>query len=294
MKPLPVLVLGGQGYVGSALTGHLQAAGLPCRSVDLELRGSPGPLPNRRRAFQELTAEELSRFGGVVLLAGHASVAACDQAPAEAFANNVSGFVELVHRLRGQPLVFASSISVYVQTGGWAAREDQPLPPPVSYYDLHKQAIERYAAIAYPQSYALRFGTVCGPSPNLRPELLLNSMVLSALKQGEIRVANREASRPLLGIGDLCRTVEAVLRGGVPPGCYNLASVNTSIGELAALVSDRFGVPVQEVELPNRYDIRVDTGKFCRAAEFVFRDHVPGLIDSLEAAYVHSPSAAEN
>src|SRR5438445_737177 len=80
--------------------------------------------------------------------------------------------------------------------------------------------------LAYPNSYALRFGTVCGPSPNIRPELLLNSLVLSALTTGQIQVANRQVHRPLLGIGDLCRALKTIVTRPVPPGCYNLASTN--------------------------------------------------------------------
>jgi len=285
MTATPVLILGGQGYVGSALAGHLQRAGVPVRSVDLGLRGTPGPAPNECRPYQSLTADELGAFGSVVLLAGHSSVGACDCAPEEAFTNNVAGFVGLVHKLRGQQLLFASSISVYVRTHGRAAAEGEPLPEPVCYYDLHKQLIERYAALAYPSSYALRFGTVCGPSPNLRPELLLNSLVLSALRTGRIHVANRPVSRPLLGIGDLCRAVQVILTGAAPPGCYNLASLNATVGEVADEVARRLGADCQEVSAETKYDIRVDTGKFRRASGLDFRDDLPGLVTALERCH---------
>jgi nucleoside-diphosphate-sugar epimerase len=289
MRAAPVLVLGGQGYVGSAVAAHLERAGLRPSSVDLGLRGTPGPVPGRRCAYQALSAEELAGFRGVVLLAGHSSVPACDREPAAAFANNVAGFVELVHKLRGQKLVYASSISVYVDTAGREATEDDPLPAPVSFYDLHKQEVERYAALAYPASYGLRFGTVCGPSLNLRRELLLNSLVLSALRDGRVRVANRAASRPLLGINDLCRAVEAVLTKDVPPGRYNLAGVNANIGELADEVARRLGVPCEEAQCPNLYDIRVDTRRFREAAGMDFREDVPALVESLRQFYARCP-----
>jgi nucleoside-diphosphate-sugar epimerase len=285
MPSRPVLLLGGQGYVGSALAAWLQRAGVSLQSVDLGLRGEPGPAPNLRRAYQGLTAQDLDAFDAVVLLAGHSSVSACDRAPAEAFANNVGGFVDLVHKLRNQKLVFASSISVYVNTGGRAAREGDPLPEAASFYDLHKQQVERYAALAYRNAYALRFGTVSGPSPNLRPELLLNSMVRSALRDGVVRVANPAARRPLLGINDLCRAVEAILDGCVPPGCYNLASIDATVGAAAERAARRFGVPCVRVELPNHYDVRVCTEKFKAASGLPFRDDLDGLIDSLAAWY---------
>jgi nucleoside-diphosphate-sugar epimerase len=158
-------------------------------------------------------------------------------------------------------------------------------------YDFHKQTAERYAQLAYPGGYyALRFGTVCGPAPGLRPELLLNSLVRSALYGGAVEVANRPAHRPLLGVHDLCRAVEVILTHDVPPGCYNLASVNACIGDLADYVAARFGVPLREVEQPTKYDICADTTKFRRAAGFEFRDTIPALVDALEAFYRAAPS----
>jgi nucleoside-diphosphate-sugar epimerase len=240
--------------------------------------------------YQDLTAGDLDDFDAVVLLAGHSSVAACDRAPGEAFANNVAGFAGLVHKLRGQKLVYASSISVYGNTGGHIVTEDDPLPAAASCYDFHKQTVERYAALAYPNSCGLRFGTVCGPSPNLRPELLLNSMVRSALREGVVRLANPHAHRPLLGINDLCRAAHAVLTRDIPPGIYNLASVDARIGDVALQVARRFGVPCVGADLPSNYDVRVDTRKFTAASGLEFRDDVAGLTEALVAHYSSAPS----
>jgi nucleoside-diphosphate-sugar epimerase len=280
-----VLILGGQGYLGSRLTVYLHSVAIPVYSVDARSAEDPLAVPSRSQHFQELTPEDFQEFDTVVLLAGHSSVAACDHSPAEAFANNVTAFVDLVHKLRGQKLIFASTISVYVDTAGRLAEETDPLPDPVSFYDFHKQELERYARLAHPNHFALRLGTVCGPSPAVRTELLLNSLVWSALTKGYVEIANASAHRPLLGINDLCRAVEAIVTRPVSPGCYNLASVNVRIGEVAEYVAQRFGVPCRPVERPNRYDVCVDTRKFTAAAGFEFQDTIAGLVDSLHAFY---------
>ena len=284
-----VLILGGQGYVGSALAAHLLAREFDVASVDPGLRGTPGPAPNRSARYQDLTPDDLAGFRAIVLLAGHATVGACAADPVAAFANNVGGFVELAHKLRGQTLVLASSISVYVRTTDRPAAEDDPLPEPAAVYDLHKQLVERYARFAHPATFALRFGTVCGPAPNIRTQTLLNGLVRSAVCRGRVEVANGHAHRPILGVGDLGRAVEAVLGGSVPPGCYNLASANVRIGELAAWVADRFGVPLVEVPGHTPYDIRVSTERFRNAAEFAFRDTVESLAEALALHYRTQP-----
>lgn len=280
MSPEAVLILGGQGYVGGALAAHLLAAGFDVRSVDAGIRGAPGPAPDDRRRYQDLSADELGRYGTVVLLAGHSGVSACATDPAGSFANNVTGFVELVHKLRGQRFVYASSVSVHAGATGVTGSDD-PLPAPVALYDLHKQTIERYARLVRPDSYGLRFGSVAGPAPNVRPELLLNSLVRSAVRHGRVEVANPRAHRPVLGIGDLCRAVEAILTRPVPPGCYDLASANVRIGELAARVAERFGASLIEIESPTPYDLRVASERFCRAAGFAFTDTIEALTGAL-------------
>lgn len=280
-----VLILGGQGYVGSALLNHLHRNGFHVQSIDVGVRGLPIATFNQCRRYQDLSAEELAEFTDIILLAGHSTVQSCLEAPAEAFANNVAGFVGLVHKLRGQRFLYASSISVSISTPERPAAEDDPLPEPVASYDLHKQFIERYARLAYPNSFGLRFGTVCGPGPNLRPELLLNGLVRSALREGRVDVANPHAHRPILGINDLCRAVEAILTRPMAPGCYNLASANVRIGELAGWVVSRFGVPLNVVDRPTPYDIRVCTKRFRNVSGFEFRDTVESITEALVAHY---------
>jgi len=280
-----VLILGGQGYVGSGLAVHLMASGFGVQSVDIVLRGEQGPAPNRPVRYQDLTAAELAEYAAVILLAGHSTVSACATEPTAAFENNVSGFVQLVHKLGDQKFIYASSISVYVQTPERPGEESDPLTEAVAVYDLHKQSIERYARLAYPTAYGLRFGTVCGPSPNLRAELLLNGLVRSAVCRGRVEVANPHAHRPILGIGDLSRAVETILTQSVPPGCYNLASDNVQIGELGERVARRFQVPLVSVAGSTPYDIRVSTARFRQATQFEFQDTVESLTNDLTAHY---------
>jgi nucleoside-diphosphate-sugar epimerase len=290
MMGTPVLIIGGQGYVGSALHTHLAGAGYTVQSIDRRPPKPNATFSCKQVSFQDLDSDDFDQFNSVVLLAGHSSVATCDYQPVEGFLNNVTAFVDLVHKLRNQKLIFASSISVYVDTQGRLAKESDSLPTPVSFYDFHKQTVERYAALAYPNSYALRLGTVSGPAPGIRSELLLNSLVRSAIENGQIQVANRRASRGLLGITDLCRAVEILIGCSVPPGCYNLTSANVKIGDLADHIARRFHVPCLEIERENKYDIQVDTAKFTEATGMAFEDGIDDLIDDLEFCY-QTPAA---
>jgi nucleoside-diphosphate-sugar epimerase len=274
------------------VVAHLRSAYFQVSALDIRRQRLRFSIPTHHGRYQDLSEAELGAYDGIVVLAGHSSVGACEREPAAAFDNNVAGFADLVHKLHGPKLIFASSISVYVDTAGREAREQDPLPEAVCLYDMHKQSIERYADLAYPNHYALRFGTVSGPSPAIRQELLLNSLVRSAVTKGKIRVANPQTHRPLLGINDLCRAIEAILTRPVPPGRYNLASLNASVGELADYIAQRFDVPLEEIELPTRYDVQVDNAKFRAAAGFAFTDTLPSLVEQLHDYYAqdHEPT----
>jgi nucleoside-diphosphate-sugar epimerase len=279
-KPGPILVLGGQGYIGGALVKYLGAKEFTVRSVDAAPPRPVLPTSWGWVRYQDLSAKQLTEYETVVLLAGHSTIAACAAEPVKSFENNVSGFVELIHKLRGQKFIYASSVSVYVETEG-PFGEGADLHQPAEIYDFQKQEIERYAKfIGCPHTYGLRFGTVCGPAPNMRPTLL-NGMVQSAVRDGRVVVANPNNYRPLLGLGDLCRAVETIITGSVVPGVYNLASTNIRIGAVGNFVAHRLGVPVVAGTGTTPYNIQVMTSRFCREANFEFRDTLESLTDAL-------------
>ena len=97
MKPASVMILGGSGYIGPALTRYLREQGLAVTCIDMAVRNSS--VCDLRRRVQDLTVRELAAHDGVVLLAGHSSVAACDKQPTEAFANNVTAFGDLIQKI---------------------------------------------------------------------------------------------------------------------------------------------------------------------------------------------------
>jgi nucleoside-diphosphate-sugar epimerase len=82
-----------------------------------------------------------------------------------------------------------------------------------------------------------RKGTVCGYSPRMRLDLIVNTMFKSALKDGVITVNNPAIWRPILSIQDAAaayiRAIEA--HQGIS-GIFNVASGNYTVGEIADLV----------------------------------------------------------
>jgi nucleoside-diphosphate-sugar epimerase len=131
----------------------------------------------------------------------------------------------------------------------------------------------------------LRFGTVCGVSVRQRDELLLNSMVRSAVENGMVNVSNPQAGRSVLALNDLVVTVNRMLDVVPPRGFYNLASYSMSIGAYGAAVARRLGAEIVETPGSGTYTFSVDSGRICRALGRSLGTSMPELVDELAGYY---------
>ena len=169
------LLLGGNGYVGSALYAEIDAD-----SVDLCLFGNNLGY-SKVANFNDV---DISQYENIVLLAGHSSVQMCEYNKGNAWINNVDYFYNLCEKLRDdQLLIYASSASVYGQKTNICTESDLNVNP-INHYDLTKINIDIIANKFINDGkkiIGLRFGTVNGFSPNIRSDLMINSMLYSCI-----------------------------------------------------------------------------------------------------------------
>ena len=115
---------------------------------------------------------------------------------------------------KGQILIYASSGSVYGSTNT-TSLEDVPLKfKPINNYDLTKYSLDVHAEKFIRDGYnivGLRFGTVNGWSPNIREELMINSMTKKAIREGTILINNKTIKRPILGISYISRAIREII-----------------------------------------------------------------------------------
>ncbi len=125
---MTVLVIGGSGYIGSAVAKHLNAD-----TVDLQWFG--GSTPTHKVDYRTLSKDFLADYSHVILLAAHSSMAMCADNWQSAWQNNVTNLCHLVSKLtKDQTLVYASSGSVY-GSGGLNRAESMELGPAKIEYD---------------------------------------------------------------------------------------------------------------------------------------------------------------
>ena len=248
---MKVLVTGNLGYIGPVVTAALLARGHEVHGFDSGMYipfASFGLPVVTTQTLADLRDERavrtaVARCDAVVHLAAMSNDPLGELDPALTRAVNLDATLALIELADARPLVLYSSASVY-GVSDTACTEDAP-PHPLTLYSELKIAAER-AAFARGPSLVLRNGTVHGPAPIIRGDLLLNSMVASAITTGEVVLTTSGLTRrPVVDVRDLASLTAALLERGAT-GLYNVASTNVSVGDAAALVAAATGARIVE------------------------------------------------
>lgn len=281
---MKILVIGGSGYVGSALVPELVR---DMHKVDVCDIGWFGQIKHVENLLIQdyKVLNNLQAYNVVILLAGHSSVAMCNKDITSTINNNVRNFAGLLEKLTpDQKFIYISSASVYGNTGMSLVAEDRfKFSEPKNAYDASKQMIDNLAAISGLNYYSLRLGTVCGYSPNMRIELMINSMYGSFLRQGYFTVANRDSYRAVLAMEDLARAIKVLTVSTVKePGVYNICSFNRSIGGIADVVEAHLDCPVKKLRDSETYSFAMDADKFESTFGFEFINSIGNILNDLK------------
>lgn len=236
-----ILITGGAGYIGSVLTRHLRAAD---HDVDVSDPTVKNTRQDMSRHYQHFRGPALNGYDAIIHLAAHSSVAACEADPEGAIANNLVDLLSMARKLRGPKLIFASTGSILD-------------PAAAQLYDTTKRAAEKALPYIYANTYSFRFGTVCGVSPVMRDDLILNGMTRDAVRTGTVRVRNPGAYRPVLFLTDLCAAMDRVIAEKMPAGVYNLASFQAKVGGWADMVAQATGAKIVDEGPTPHYDFKM-------------------------------------
>lgn len=275
-----ILILGGCGYIGSALYTYLKGSGHKVDTIDLEWFGNFSNPDNIKADYDSTYQYLIDAYDVVILVAANSSVPLCKDIH-DTFNNNVVKFVQLVKKLKKQKFIYASSSCVYV-TSDNRPKVETDLLSPLDGLTLTKTTIDNFMPLTDVEYYGLRFGSVNGWAPNMRLDLMINAMTISALNHGVVNVFNGHAHRPILSVLDLCRSVEAIIDCNKDNrGVYNIASVNHNILYIGQTVADHIGVPLKDNGKNFTYDFAISSQKFMDTFNFNFIDSVETIVETI-------------
>lgn len=280
-----VLILGGDGYIGSRLTDVLKQENFNVTVVDICWYDKPSEFVIEKD-YSDLSVDFLNEHDVIIVLAGHSSVHSCNGDIKSSWLNNVTNFEQLLNKIDNQLVIYASSASIYGNSdSGKSHKESYVNFLPVNNYDITKYTLDLVAQKAIDSGknvIGLRFGTVNGWSPKTRIDLMLNSMFYSAISLHEITVTNKNISRAILGLEDLCRAMITCIDSPIS-GIYNLSSFNSTVEEMAKIASDKLKVSITDKGyVGGAYDFNLDNSKFSQIFNFEFKETSETILNSFE------------
>jgi nucleoside-diphosphate-sugar epimerase len=268
---MKILVTGGCGYVGSVLVPSLASQGHEVVVVDAQWFGNF--LPNLanikivKKHFSEIDQNELFGVESVIHLANVANDPSVELNPVLSWEVNVLHTTQLLNLCKKvksiKSFMYASSGSVYGVKDEDRVTEDLDLVP-ISAYNKTKMSAER-VCLSYSEYfdvYCIRPATVCGVSPRMRFDVVVNMFVMHAFRDKMITVLGGDQVRPNIHIRDMSRVYEHFLSNpSLPSGCYNAGFENISVMSIAEMVAKKFGVDIEVKPSNDPRSYRQDSSK---------------------------------
>lgn len=247
-----ILIVGGAGYVGGAITDLIFSKSYKVRVFDSLLYEDSyrkevdfyyGDVLDRKALEPHLKWADV-----VVWLAAIVGDGACQLNPDLTIAVNQESVKWLSENYNGR-IIFMSTCSVY----GAQDKELDELSPkrPLSLYASTKLKAEEY--LQNKNALIFRLGTLFGVGDlysRIRLDLVVNILTVKASTVGKISVFGGEQFRPLLHVKDVANAVLINLETE-HTGVFNLHRQNVRIRDLAYQLRNHFpDVTIEETEMP--------------------------------------------
>ncbi len=247
-----VLIVGGAGYVGGAITDLIQQSNYNVRVYDALLYEDSFRKPvdfvyGDVRDHEKLIPN-LKWADTVVWLAAIVGDGACQLNPELTKSINQDSVAWFADNYDGR-IVFMSTCSVY---GAQNSELNETSPTnPLSIYAETKLNAEKF--LKHKNAIIFRLGTLFGVGDlysRIRLDLVVNILTVRAYVEGQISVFGGDQFRPLLHVKDVARAVLMNLETE-HKGVYNLARQNVRIMDLAYQVRMHFpDMVIEHTDMP--------------------------------------------
>ncbi len=284
-----VLVIGGGGYIGSALVPKLLEGGYQVRVLDIMMFGSESlssviDHPNLelvRGDFRQVdnVVQALQDIDCVVHLGAIVGDPACALDESLTIDINLSAtrmLAELAKSHGVRQFIFASTCSVYGASPDLL--DERSEAKPLGIYGNTKYASESLLMEMADSKFAptiLRFATIYGFSGRTRFDLVVNLLSAKAKIDGEITVHDGDQWRPFVHVEDAAASIVSVLNAPLATVNNEIFNVgasdqNFTIQQVGELIHERVitaKLLLSETE-NDRRDYRVDFSKIRNLLDF--------------------------
>jgi nucleoside-diphosphate-sugar epimerase len=297
---MKILAAGGAGYIGSSLIPSLQERGYEVDVADLFWFGNnlPKDTPVLKKDIFKLNENDLKKYDQVIFLAGLSNDPMAEFSPEKNFIYNGSlpSYLAYQSKKAGvKKFIYASSCSVYGYT--LDKLYDEESPATCGYpYGISKLQGERGCIQLQDQDFsviALRQGTVCGYSPRMRMDVIVNTMFKTSMLENKITVNNPSIWRPILDIRDATTAyLRAIQANSSISGVFNVSSGNYTIGQVGDLVKNEveketgknIELAIKDIKDFRNYKVSTEKAKTLLGfiPEYSIKDTIAHLFKNLE------------
>jgi nucleoside-diphosphate-sugar epimerase len=239
-----VLIIGGAGYIGLAVTSELLSVGFKISILDNLIHGlepldfiKSHPEVNFIKGDIRdigLVNRTIEGHQAVIILAALVGQPACDLDPSGALEINylaTLNIVEACRRHKIERLVFTSTDSCYGTREGEKLDELSVLKPISLYAELKAQVEDKILSAPKTQGLSpviLRLATVYGISPRPRFDLAVNLLVREITLKGKATIFSGEQWRPLVHVSDVAKAFRLTLEAPANLVDYQIFNVGSN------------------------------------------------------------------
>lgn len=280
-----ICISGHKGYVGTKLMAALpNAIGIDWHAEN--------PKDIRQK-------QDFSGCDAVIHLANISNDPSFDLKPGLAKSVNWDCFpmmVEEASKAGVRRFIFASSSSVYGVKKEKDVTEDLPLEP-LTEYSKYKVMCEEYLIKHCPKEMEfviVRPATVCGYSPSMRLDLLVNIFTHHAWRNGVIKVHGGGQYRPNIHIDDMVSAYITLLDvPNVDGQIFNCGYQNLTLLETAELVRSVVGshvkIEIEESRDPRSYHVNSDKIKSIFTPKRTVEQAIRDMVSAFESGLIPNP-----
>jgi nucleoside-diphosphate-sugar epimerase len=283
---MKVLVVGGAGYVGGAITDILSKKKIDYTVFD-NLLYEDQYLKKNKFIFGDIRDEKklktiLKKFDCVIWIAALVGDGACSINPSLTHEINFKSVEFLSKNFNGR-IIFFSTCSVYGAQDG-ILNEDSSINP-LSIYASTKLKAEEI--LINKNAIIFRLGTLFGLSDEfsrIRMDLVVNTLTFKAHTDNKIEIFGGEQFRPLLHVKDAAKAIFLSINSDIT-GVFNLSFDNFKILDIADkikifypnLLTIKTEIPFQDTR-----NYRVDNSKVKKLLNFNATINVEQGIDEIK------------
>jgi len=258
-----IFIIGGGGYVGSRMVPYLLDKGYHITVYDLFVYGNYlkkhknlNIIQGDVRDIKKLT-KNINDYKTIIHMACISNDPGFDLNPIISRTINYDCFIKLLENLKNsnslEKFIYASSSSSYGSLNIKHVTEktkQRPITDYAKYKMLCEIALKKYNI----PSVIFRPATICGYSPRLRLDLVLNILTTNALINKEIKIFNGELYRPNVHIMDMIRAYEYVINSPedyINNQVFNIGLISLKVKDLSKMVKN-----VLEVEYNEKINLK--------------------------------------